>query len=230
MTATGKNKDSNPDSGNITVVGSELKAGKDLSLSATQDINLVSAQNTEQTTSQNSSKGSSVGVGVGVGAGGYGVNVSASVNQGKGHEKGNGLTLTETTLDAGNKLTLNSGQDATLKGAQVSGEQVTVNVGRDLILQSQIGGNRYSTRVYESQNLTDQQIYNYAEQLAAQPLTKVKDGIYTAKLADGTMITLRSVSSSAEQTGARWTIQIRNSPTLKQVENGLGKNAEIKFR
>ncbi|HGN0020522.1 TPA: VENN motif pre-toxin domain-containing protein [Proteus mirabilis] len=93
-----------------------------------------------------------------------------------------------------------------------------------------IGGNRYSTRVYESQNLTDQQIYNYAEQLAAQPLTKVKDGIYTAKLADGTMITLRSVSSSAEQTGARWTIQIRNSPTLKQAENGLGKNAEIKFR
>ncbi|WP_423810264.1 hypothetical protein [Proteus mirabilis] len=29
------------------VVGSELKDGKDLSLSATQDINLVSAQNTE---------------------------------------------------------------------------------------------------------------------------------------------------------------------------------------
>ncbi|HEK1719888.1 TPA: hemagglutinin repeat-containing protein, partial [Proteus mirabilis] len=98
ITATGKNKDSNPDSGNITVVGSELKAGKDLSLSATQDINLVSAQNTEQTTSQNNSKGSRVGVGVGVGAGGYGVNVSASVNQGKGHEKGNGLTHTETTL------------------------------------------------------------------------------------------------------------------------------------
>ncbi len=29
------------------------------------------------------------------------------------------------TLDAGHKLTLNSGQDTTLKGAQVSGEQVT---------------------------------------------------------------------------------------------------------
>ena len=50
-----QSQDSNPDSGNITVVGSELKAGKDLSLSATQDINLGSAQNTEQTTSQNSS-------------------------------------------------------------------------------------------------------------------------------------------------------------------------------
>ncbi|MBG3015522.1 hemagglutinin repeat-containing protein [Proteus mirabilis] len=149
ITATGKNKDSNPDSCNITVVGSELKAGKDLSLSATQDINLVSAQNTEQTTSQNSSKGSSVGVGVGVGAGGYGVNISASVNQGKGHEKGNGLTHTETTLDAGNKLTLNSGQDTTLKGAQVSGEQVTINVGRDLTLQSEQDSDRYDAKQQE---------------------------------------------------------------------------------
>ncbi|WP_166267900.1 hemagglutinin repeat-containing protein [Providencia sp. M-27] len=149
ITATGKNKDTNPDSGNITVVGSELKAGKDLSLSATQDINLVSAQNTEQTNSKNSSKGSSVGVGVGVGEGGYGVNISASVNQGKGHEKGNGLTHTETTLDAGNKLTLNSGQDTTLKGAQVCGEQVTVNVGRDLTLQSEQDSDRYDAKQQE---------------------------------------------------------------------------------
>ncbi|MFN6831843.1 hemagglutinin repeat-containing protein, partial [Proteus mirabilis] len=118
-------------------------------MSATQDINLVSAQNTEQTTSQNSSKGSSVGVGVGVGAGGYGVNVSASVNQGKGHEKGNGLTHTETTLDAGNKLTLNSGQDTTLKGAQVSGEQVTINVARDLTLQSEQDSDRYNAKQQE---------------------------------------------------------------------------------
>ncbi|WP_272927254.1 hemagglutinin repeat-containing protein [Proteus sp. G2670] len=149
ITATGKNKDSNPDSGNITVVGSELKAGKDLSLSATQDINLVSAQNTEQTTSQNRSKGGSIGVGVGVGEGGYGVNVSASVNQGKGHEKGNALTHTETTLDAGNKPTLNSGQDTTLKGAQVSGEQVTINVGRDLTLQSEQDSDRYDAKQQE---------------------------------------------------------------------------------
>ena len=78
ITATGKNKDTNTDSGNISVIGSELKAGKDLSLSAAKDINLVSAQNTEQTTSKNSSKGSSVGVGLTVGEGGAGVNVSAS--------------------------------------------------------------------------------------------------------------------------------------------------------
>nr|WP_314263751.1 hemagglutinin repeat-containing protein [uncultured Moellerella sp.] len=146
ISATGKNKETNTDSGNISVVGSELKAGKDLSLSASQDINLVSAQNTEQTNSKNSSKGSSAGVGLGLGAGGTGVSVSASVNAGKGHEKGNGVTHSETTLDAGNKLTLNSGQDTILKGAQVSGEQVTVNVGRDLTLESQQDSDRYDAK------------------------------------------------------------------------------------
>ncbi|MCO6551425.1 MAG: VENN motif pre-toxin domain-containing protein [Gilliamella sp.] len=90
------------------------------------------------------------------------------------------------------------------------------------------GGNRYSTRIYESQNLTDKQIHNYAEELAGQPLTKVRDGIYTARLKDGTNITLRNVSHS--DTGARWTVEIRNSPSLARLYNGLGNKVEIKFR
>ncbi|WP_139319830.1 hemagglutinin repeat-containing protein, partial [Serratia marcescens] len=51
--------------------------------------------------------------------------VSAGVNAGKGHESGNGLTHTETTLDAGSRLSLTSGRDTKLKGAQASGEKVT---------------------------------------------------------------------------------------------------------
>ncbi|WP_220683158.1 hemagglutinin repeat-containing protein, partial [Pseudomonas aeruginosa] len=146
ITATGKNKDTNKDSGNISVVGSELKAGHDMSLSATQDINLISAQNTQQTTGKNSSKGGSIGVGLTAGEGGAGINLSASANHGKGHENSDGLTHSETTLDAGHKLTLNSGQDTTLNGAQVSGEQVTVNVGRDLTLQSQQDSDHYDAK------------------------------------------------------------------------------------
>ncbi|KDN09385.1 hypothetical protein GAPWKB30_2011 [Gilliamella apicola] len=90
------------------------------------------------------------------------------------------------------------------------------------------GGNRYSTRIYESQNLTDKQIYNYAEELAGQPLTKVKDGVYTTRLPDGTNITLRNVSHS--DTGARWTIDIKNNPALTKLYRGLRTGAEIKFR
>ncbi|WP_176700587.1 hemagglutinin repeat-containing protein, partial [Gilliamella sp. App4-10] len=90
------------------------------------------------------------------------------------------------------------------------------------------GGNRYSTRIYESQNLTDKQIYNYVEELAGQPLTKVKDGVYTTRLPDGTNITLRNVSHS--NTGARWTVDIKNNPTLTNLYRGLRTGAEIKFR
>ncbi|PXZ03940.1 VENN motif pre-toxin domain-containing protein [Gilliamella apicola] len=97
-------------------------------------------------------------------------------------------------------------------------------------IQQGPGSNRYTTRIYESQNLTDRQIYNYAEELAGQPLTKTRDGIYTAKLQDGTTITLRNVSSSVDKTGARWTIDIRNNPTLTNLYRGLRKSAEIKFR
>ena len=93
----------------------------------------------------------------------------------------------------------------------------------------QNGGNRYTTRIYDSQNLTDKQIQNYAEELAGQPLTKRADGIYTARLQDGTNITLRNVSNSADKTGARWTVDIRGNPQMMRLENGL-KNIELKFR
>ncbi|MCP1107938.1 hemagglutinin repeat-containing protein, partial [Serratia nevei] len=129
ITAHGKNH--NAQSGDIAITGSQLKAGKDLSLDAARDITLQSAQNTESTVGKNSSKGGNLGVSVGAGSGGYGISVSAGVNAGKGHENGNGLTHTETRLDAGSNLSLTSGRDTTLKGAQASGEKVTVDVGRN---------------------------------------------------------------------------------------------------
>ena len=144
ITATGKNH--NAQSGDITITGSQLKAGKDLSLDAARDITLQSAQNSESTVGKNSSKGGDVGVGIGAGSGGYGISVSAGVNAGKGHENGNGLTHTETTLDAGSNLSLTSGRDTTLTGAQASGEKVTVDVGRDLTLQSEQDSDRYDAK------------------------------------------------------------------------------------
>ncbi len=82
ITASGKNH--NAQSGDIVVTGSQLKAGKDLSLDAARDITLQSAQNRESTVGKNSSKGGNVGVGIGAGSGGYGISVSAGVNAGKG--------------------------------------------------------------------------------------------------------------------------------------------------
>ncbi|MGK8842588.1 hemagglutinin repeat-containing protein [Serratia marcescens] len=144
ITASGKNH--NAQSGDIVVTGSQLKAGKDLSLDAARDITLQSAQNRESTVGKNSSKGGNVGVGIGAGSGGYGISVSAGVNAGKGHENGNSLTHAETTLDAGSNLKVTSGRDTRLTGAQASGEKVTVDVGRNLALESQQDSDRYDAR------------------------------------------------------------------------------------
>ncbi|MEN4669610.1 hemagglutinin repeat-containing protein [Pantoea agglomerans] len=144
VTATGKN--GTAQSGDISIAGSQLKAGGDLGLDASRDILLQSAQNTQSTDSKNSSKGGSVGVGIGVGSGGYGISVSASVNAAKGSEKGNGLTHSETTLDAGNRLSLTSGRDTTLTGAQASGESVKVDAGRNLTLTSEQDSDRYDSK------------------------------------------------------------------------------------
>ncbi|WP_368656707.1 hemagglutinin repeat-containing protein [Pantoea agglomerans] len=144
VTATGKN--GTAQSGDISIAGSQLKAGGDLGLDASRDILLQSAQNTQSTDSKNSSKGGSVGVGIGVGSGGYGISVSASVNAAKGSEKGNGLTHSETTLDAGNRLSLTSGRDITLTGAQASGESVKVDAGRNLTLTSEQDSDRYDSK------------------------------------------------------------------------------------
>ncbi|AYP24932.1 hemagglutinin repeat-containing protein [Pantoea agglomerans] len=144
VTATGKN--GTAQSGDISIAGSQLKAGGDLGLDASRDILLQSAQNTQSTDGKNSSKGGSVGVGIGVGSGGYGISVSASVNAAKGSEKGNGLTHGETTLDAGNRLSLTSGRDTTLTGAQASGESVKVDAGRNLTLTSEQDSDRYDSK------------------------------------------------------------------------------------
>ncbi|HFF9119731.1 TPA: hemagglutinin repeat-containing protein, partial [Yersinia enterocolitica] len=76
----------------------------------------------------------------------WGINISASLNKGKGSESGNGLTHTETTVNAGNQLNITSGRDTVLQGAQVSGETVKADVGRDLLLQSQQDSDRYDSK------------------------------------------------------------------------------------
>ena len=132
--------------GDLTIQGGQIKAGNNVLLQANRDVNLVSAENTSKLEGKNTSRGGSVGVGIGVGPGGPGFSLSASANQGKGSEKGNGTTHTETTVDAGNRLTIISGRDTTLTGAQAGGETVKVDAGRHLTLTSEQDSDRYDSK------------------------------------------------------------------------------------
>ncbi|WP_074166905.1 two-partner secretion domain-containing protein [Klebsiella aerogenes] len=130
----------------INVEGSQLQAGGSALLNAARDVNLFSAENASTLSGKNESHGSSFGVGINFGQGANGLTVSASANAGKGHEKGNSLTHNETTLSAGERVTIVSGRDTTLTGAQVSGHQVTMDVGRNLTLTSEQDSDNYDSK------------------------------------------------------------------------------------
>ncbi|HBN0337981.1 TPA: hemagglutinin repeat-containing protein, partial [Escherichia coli] len=144
VVATGKNRGDNR--GDIVIAGSQLKAGGNTSLDAANDILLSGAANTQKTTGRNSCSGGGVGVSIGAGGNGAGISVFAGVNAAKGSEKGNGTEWTETTTDSGKTVTINSGRDTVLNGAQVNGNRIIADVGHDLLISSQQDTSKYDSK------------------------------------------------------------------------------------
>lgn len=143
ITANGKGK--GPNSGDIVIAGSQLKAGGDTLLDAKNDIILSGAANTQQSSGKNSSSGGGVGVSIGAGKG-AGISVFANVNAAKGKDNGNGTDWTETTIDSGKTVTIKSGNDTMLNGAQVNGNKIVADVGHDLLMSSQQDSNKYDSK------------------------------------------------------------------------------------
>lgn len=125
IVASGAGQDSD-----INIIGSQVKANDDVTLKADDQINLQAAQNKNSLDGKNKSSSASLGISVGTTSG---FAVTASASQGKGKTTGNGTSWTETIVQSGNqngdKVTLESGTDTTIKGAQVIGNQVVANVG-----------------------------------------------------------------------------------------------------
>ncbi|WP_225899254.1 VENN motif pre-toxin domain-containing protein, partial [Escherichia coli] len=68
------------------------------------------------------------------------------VNAAKGSEKGNGTEWTEATIDSGKTVTINSGRDTVLNGAQVNGNRIIADVGHDLLISSQQDTSKYDSK------------------------------------------------------------------------------------
>ncbi|RZI32314.1 hemagglutinin repeat-containing protein [Pseudomonas orientalis] len=134
------------DAGDIRVQGSKLQASNEMTLAAERDIRLEAAANNQKLDGKNSSSGGAIGISLGVGSGESGLSIFANANKGTGNEKGTGTTWTETTLDAGKQVSLISGRDTALKGAQVSADKITATVGRDLTLQSLQDTDNYKSK------------------------------------------------------------------------------------
>ncbi|MFL9881514.1 hemagglutinin repeat-containing protein [Paraburkholderia agricolaris] len=120
---------------NINVIGSNISAGNNTTLNAEGNINLQAAQNSDSQTSTNSGSSASIGVTFGVGSQ-NGISFQLGVSGTKGNGNGSDTTWTNTHVDAGNTLTLQSGGDTNLKGAVADGQQVIANVGGNLNIES----------------------------------------------------------------------------------------------
>jgi filamentous hemagglutinin len=129
------------DNSDLTVKGSEIQAGKKVSLKADDDLNLIAAENTRKLQSENDSSSGSVGISIGT----DGLLFTAGMSKGEGQGNGQDRSWTETTIRAGEQVALESGADTVLKGAVVSGDQVTANVGDDLTIHSLQDSSQYQS-------------------------------------------------------------------------------------
>ncbi|WP_295978316.1 hemagglutinin repeat-containing protein [uncultured Variovorax sp.] len=127
LLALGGGKDSN-----ILVQGSDIRARDTASLVADNRIDLLAAQNTSERHGTN--KGSGGSVGVSFGTSGLLFNIGANGSRGK--SDGTGTSYTNSHVSAGNKVSLASGGDTTIKGGVIEADRVAAKVGGDLKIES----------------------------------------------------------------------------------------------
>ncbi|WFS63380.1 hemagglutinin repeat-containing protein [Pseudodesulfovibrio thermohalotolerans] len=121
----------------LTVEGGRVQAAEDVSLTAGEDVTVASAANSRQTLSSSSSVSAGVGIGATVSA----VNGTAAGLQVSGSASGSDADYradsnTNAQVAAGQDLTVQSGQDTTVAGANLEGNTVNMDVGGDLVVAS----------------------------------------------------------------------------------------------
>ncbi|WP_261335438.1 hemagglutinin repeat-containing protein [Rhizobium leguminosarum] len=137
-------------SGDLTGHGAQIAAGYDygvaplvgddkfgdITLKAGHDITLESAQATSETGSDSKSANASFGVSAGIGLQGVGVGVTGGAGAGMSKSDATSITQVNSHVTGSGDITISSGNDTTLKGAVVSGDTITADIGGDLSIIS----------------------------------------------------------------------------------------------
>nr|WP_239483120.1 hemagglutinin repeat-containing protein [Paraburkholderia sp. C35] len=121
-----------PGSGNLTIAGSNVSAN-DVVLAAKNQVNLVNTTDTDSTRSTNKSSSASVGVQYTLG-GGFGV--SAAMSNAHGDANSDASMQHNTHVNGANSVTIVSGGDTNIIGANVNGKQVSADIGGNLNIAS----------------------------------------------------------------------------------------------
>jgi filamentous hemagglutinin len=140
--------------GDLNVIGSQID-GRNVALAAANNLNLLSQA--ENHTQKSSNQNAGGGVGIQIGSDGVGFYAQASVGKGSAH--GNGTTHAISAVNATDTLTLVSGNDATIKGAQLTGNTVIGTVGNNLLIHSEQDTNDYASK---QQQLSGKMVIGYS--------------------------------------------------------------------
>ncbi|WP_277292650.1 hemagglutinin repeat-containing protein [Veillonella caviae] len=127
--------------GNIKVVGEEIH-GRQVTLEATNDIDLQAATNTLRTESSSTASGWGLSANIGLRTGNI-VGSSASVYKATEHGIETGSTHTGTHMVADDALHITSGKDTNLIGSTATGAFVKANVGSNVTIESLQDTNSY---------------------------------------------------------------------------------------
>jgi Hemagglutinin repeat len=128
----------------INAQGAKLQA-ENISLDAKRDINLGAASNSSNTQSSNSNSSAGVGVTVGLGQQ-NGISFQVGASTGHGNANGSETSYDNTLVTASNKLSIKSGNDTNLKGAQLAGKQVTTDIGGNLNIETLQDQSSYTSK------------------------------------------------------------------------------------
>ncbi|WP_425479151.1 hemagglutinin repeat-containing protein [Pseudoxanthomonas composti] len=126
--------------GDLSVIGSQI-AGQNVALAAARNLSLLSNQESNTSKSENKNAGGEIGVSVGATTGYY-----LSVSAGKGQAKGNSDLHAESVVSAADTLTLVSGNDTTIQGAQALGNRVVADIGGNLLIKSEQDNSEYKSK------------------------------------------------------------------------------------
>ncbi|WP_223449907.1 MULTISPECIES: hemagglutinin repeat-containing protein [unclassified Pseudomonas] len=133
VTQLGAGRDINLKASNdLNLIGTQVKADRDIDLNAGNELNIRSAQNDSNVENNRHNGGGEAGLTFGS----QGVGVYVSVSLGKGNLEREGERQQEAYLYAGNRLGFTSGQDTNIAGATLRGDEVVGRVGGDLNVSS----------------------------------------------------------------------------------------------
>ncbi|HIB8544582.1 TPA: hemagglutinin repeat-containing protein [Stenotrophomonas maltophilia] len=219
--------------GDLSIIGSRVK-GDNVALAARDNITLRSETEDHTQSSKNKSGSGEIGFSIGAQTGWY---VSASTAKGKG--SGNGTTHVETVVDADRNLTVISGKDTTLQGAQLSGDKVVASIGGNLSIISEQDTDDYASKqtqaggtfVYGSGgtvNIGQQKVESHLRSVQEQSGIVAGSGGFNITVGGNTHLEGGVIGSTADasknrlDTGSLTVVDIENESRAKTSGGGIG--------